>query len=179
MMPQSVPDDGGRAEHRSVQEFITAVLREAELQADLAAEFLRANGIPPGKAPVHGDAPREMPKGALSDFTLAVGAALRIRFWERSEIKSRIAPELPPAAEVLVLAWRRACGELPGSSGGREISQAVLAVAMRGLCRRGLADIGADVLLPKIDPTALLEILSEFLWRHRDVMNKPEVEHGS
>jgi len=177
-MPRTRSDNGFGAEQRSVRQSIAAILREAELHADLTAAFLRANGIRPFRgqagASVTGDLPPQ-----VTDFLLSIGAALRLRMWERSGVKSQIAAELPTAAELVVSACRRASGDSADGPGGWKISQAVLAAAMRGLLRRSLDDIGVDVVLPEIDPTLLLDQISELLWRNRNVITKPEVEHGS
>jgi hypothetical protein len=142
---------------------IEATMREADLMADLAIGFLRAEGLAPD--PSQGGAPVALPAA----FYLELGAVLRIATWERAGIRDLLDPGLPSADSAYAGLLRRLVHE-PESfgEGGRPtpLLDRVMLAAWRRLAWAGRPGLGADVALGPVDDSAL-DALAQFLYAHR------------
>lgn len=172
-MPITSPDKCG--ERESVHRFLVAMIREAELQAELVDGFLKFQGVRSSRVPVDGDSSAFTLKRPDAEFVLSLGASLRLRQWERSNLASTVVPDLPAAGSVLAAASDQFC------SGNRETSQdiprQVVQVAVMHISRSGLEALGTDILLPtSFDTDVLIERLADLLWQYRHLIDGAKME---
>ena len=163
----SLPEENDQiAERASVRRILEAIIREAEFTADLVVEFLKQHGLKPHRRP-RSDIPTTRPSGPAADFVLDLGAAIRLRMWERGGMATSISPNLPASADALIAAANRVQGEAI-SAQVADLQLRVFQAWFENIARDGQPDLGTDVLLPTIDdPEELLDQVADFLWRHR------------
>ena len=159
------------AASESVHRTIRAMVDEAELQADLVADFLKANGVKPkrGKSG-QDDALDGALSGSVANFLLHMGAALRLRQWERAAINMIVSPETPPAATMLITALNELRADVPDAS--QEFPKQIAYAALTKISRAAKEILRADIVNPAFDPAVLIERLADFLWRHRHLADE-------
>ena len=147
---------------RSAVELIEFIVRDAVFMADVTCQYPRATRA----AALAGGATRE--SGRLArEFLLELAAVLRLDLWERSGVRDRLDPGLPPAEQALADLFA------PGGHGGLPIgapvtlAMSVFRASLRHLAWGGREELGADVVLDEPDDEVLLEALADLLWEHR------------
>jgi hypothetical protein len=115
-------------------------------------------------------------------ITLDLGAALRIKEWEKTELRQHIAADLPAGDDAL----RSVRDELLGFEAPEWLAAKVFSAWMRSFAIFGRVHLNADVILSDVDNGEFddnaLERLADFLWTHRRAGRTQDVlggEHGS
>ncbi len=150
-------------------ESLVAIVREAELQANLVINFLQANGIAP-RIESAGNQKRADPSGPTADFLLSLGAGLRLITWENAGIKDEMGEDLPDA-RVAISSAAAAFIENRKSAHveARQLSGKVMKAAHRRLSRAASSQLHKDVVVPcRIDGATVRQLLAEFLFAHRN-----------
>jgi hypothetical protein len=148
----------------SVLDLPPALVRGLALQAEADAHrvclFLDALGI--HAAP---ERPVSFPAGLL----LGLGAALRLRSWERAGLQPQSVGKLPSSHQALREVLLSASAPSPGDEIAPPgcLAQRVVAAFIDHFAWEGRVELSADVMLGDTDEDALLEALADFLWAHR------------
>jgi hypothetical protein len=150
---------------------VTAVIRNAEFQAELTVAFLDATEL--ACKPRDGQ-PR--PCGLPADTLLELGAVLQLKYWELHGFRPCLPEELPTFREAAIALAKRATerandGKRPPSE---ELSQQVCSVWLRHFAWDGRESLQADMVLDDVDEDKLVDAMADFLWSHRhDVQRNP------
>ena len=162
-------------EERTAKHTIEAVVRDAHHIADLVAAMLGAHDFKPVD-PANDDSNEEL-DGALVErakaMLLNLGAALRIREWEKNGQKDYIPEPLPSSSEAV-----QAIVPAEGTDGATatDTYSKVFQASMRHFALRGRAELGVDVLLDRkgFDEEQAIDALADFLWEHRELVYQEE-----
>lgn len=136
-------------------DMVNAVTAAAARDADAVGLFLRERGLTgtPQK-------PLKLPAG----FLLDLAAALRLFAWDRQGFSFHHAAGLPPADQAILDTFD-ALGDANGKP--TELCIAVQRLALEHLAWNGLIDWNADIALDDLSDETALDMLAEFLWKHR------------
>ena len=172
MSSSSAPSEAGETQRRSVERTLAAIIREAELQADLVARFLRSRGLKPTRTSKPEGNPK-LPQGLAADFLMELGAALRLRMWERAGLTEILPPGLPNAAESLASAAGRAAAGQGRGAADRDAPTEVLRACINYFSAAGRTELAADVVVPSAeDRDELLDVLADMLWEYRHLADE-------
>ena len=161
-------------EQRVARRVIEATIRDAHHAADLVTAVLRDTGYQPAKR--RSDSDEETAEGPAMQkakaMLLNLGATLRIAEWERAGVKSRLPHTLPGSSEAL----RAIMPNDQKQVGPPRLTAKVLETLLKSFALSGRAKLGADVLLEceGLEEDALLDVLADFLWRHRHLAKNME-----
>jgi hypothetical protein len=148
----------------AAEEVIAAVMRIANLAADLAIAFIRdAKGLSTDLGQM------QQPIGLPAAFLLELGAVLVLQRWERSGIKPYLSREMPSARDGMQSLGRRAM-QGPSAFSDDCISNSInliIAIAVYDLAWGGPEDLGAEAVVGDIDDNSLIGAVAELLWSHR------------
>ena len=135
-----------------------AILVHAQRQADLTAWFLEARGYGKEKA-------AKVPRAAL----LELGAVLELGLWELQGLRPHLDVDLPTFGQAAKDLAERAFHGLAEFEGpdAAPLATRVLQVWIQQFAWDALVMLQADILVSDIDEDACVDLLAEFLWRHR------------
>ena len=138
---------------------VQAVARHAQRQADLVANFLRASGACKDSEEI------QVPGAAL----LELAAVLELGVWERCGIRPQLVVDVPSyreAAEQFAARCMKGADEFKGED-ATPLARRVLLVWIEHFAWDGPDTLGAEIVLGDVDEDRLVEVLAEFVWRHR------------
>ena len=142
-------------------ELIEAIARDAARDADRVSRFLDALSVtPPGRWLA------EKSVKLPGDFLLALGAALRLVFWEQQKLTAHREAGLPAAREalrdvLLAVTVPEAAARI------RDLVARVLAFTVERFAWNAGAKLGVDVVLGEAKEDPLLDAVADFLWAQR------------
>jgi hypothetical protein len=153
-----------------VIEGVLAIVREADLQARLVANFLLSNGIKPHHGKTDGDT-QAMPVGPAADFLLTLGAGLRLLMWEQTDIKAEMDEDLPDGTTVIASAAALIDNSESAGSRAHQLTLQIVRAAFRHLSRAANSELRTDIVIPRrIDGAVMRQRLAQFLFAHRNEM---------
>jgi hypothetical protein len=161
------------AEQRDVERFLASIIRDAELDADRVAAFLKLQGYTPLPLPKMPIAQESVPTGPAAEVLLNLAAALRLRSWELAGLTSYLPADLPSAVDALAAAAELGSQpQQPATPGDGAIAQYVFRTSIERFSRDGQSCLGTDVLLEQLDSDDLLDDVAAFLWGQRGLLNE-------
>ncbi|MFM7149797.1 MAG: hypothetical protein ACKO23_08135 [Gemmataceae bacterium] len=142
-------------------DLVTAVACEARRDADRLAAFLKAHGLRGSKR-----RPLALPRW----FLLGLGLALRLQEWEQAGLEVHLHHGLPSSRNLLLALARHALSQSASThpEAVDPLVALVLFVFARQMAWSGGAELQATMALGSVsNPDVFLEILANYLWRHR------------
>ena len=137
-------------------DLVTAVACEARRDAERLAGFLKAHGFRGSKR-----RPLALPRW----FLLGLGLALRLKEWEEASLDAHLQHGLPSSRQLL-LALTQSASLHPETLD--PLAMLMMAVFARRMAWSGGAELQATIALEQPEnPEAFLDILADYLWRHR------------
>jgi hypothetical protein len=113
--------------------------------------------------------PKSEPCGLPPAFLLELSAVLELRLWELQGLRSYLDADLPTsreAAHALANRAKKGPAEFEGPDAA-PLSVRVLHVWMEAFAFDGPDFLHADLIVRDVDEDAFIDVLSEFVWRHR------------
>ena len=165
------------AQGRMVHQTLLSIITEANIQANLTADFLRYYNIVPAPASGSSSAltqPRltfesqRLITHPWAAFQLHLGAVLRLRQWQLAGL---CFPGLPDAVTV----WQHTLDHLantPNVAIPSDFSMQVFKSAYQFLGHTGRHHLGVDVAITPTPNSVILETLADMLWQHRHLTNQ-------
>lgn len=153
---------------------VRAVVRHAELAADLTTEVLKK--MFPEEPPEYLRLP--------ANYLLELGAVLQIGFWEFNGLSAHIDAGLPSHAQAskkLLERAQKGPSEFAGDN-ATPIQTQVQQFWIDNLAWDGLSLMGKEMVVGEIDEEQLLDLAAQFLWKHRQdikyLLREKEVPDG-
>jgi hypothetical protein len=139
-------------------ELVGALVRRAERQADVTADWLKAAGL-------FRSGPPRLPAACL----LELAAVLELGIWERHGLRGHLEVDLPTyreAADQLAARCMKGPAEFHGPN-ATPLSLRVLRVWMEHFAWEGPDLLQADVVVGDLDEDVFIDLLAEFVWTYR------------
>jgi len=158
-------------EREYVKQRIAAMIREAELKADMVAEFLLANGYKPSGGDEDQTPASPEQQQQAKNFLQELGAALRIRSFHEQNIAAYIPVTFPSPDEAI-----RQAGAAATVGAELKLTPAVFYATTRYLLGQARPMLGVDVVAANHPGPSdnLLDRFAAFLWEHRGLTNEEE-----
>jgi len=148
---------------------IEAILRMAEEDAELVANWLSAMGI---STPSTNKTQNYFPPTLL----LGIGRAMRLLVWERQGIRLHIDAGLPESKvvlqQVLNCVYADDIDQLNGLVD--KLSGPILELAISQLAWSGPEQLGGDVIVQRPEEDEFLDAIAELLWKYQDFGDENE-----
>jgi len=156
----------------AVVEYVDAMMREAELQADLVGTFLIRAGYKPARTKQPLTTVPMSPQ--IQAFLLELGAALRLRQWENSGILENLDLATASGDETLVAAANRLLNAEPAT---HPAAIEVFKASLLRLAREARPTLNTDIVLPgALLSDDLLDVLAGLLWKNRHLASTKDGE---
>lgn len=147
---------------------LRAVVRHAELSADVTVAVLDSTGLFPPTPDRQTRA--TLPAGAL----LELAAVLQLGVWERKGLRPYLRNDLPTFREAASdLAAR--ISEDPDAMkdrGAATLHRRVLGFYLERFAWEGPELLGTDVVVSDVDEDDFIDVLAEFVWTHRHELER-------
>jgi hypothetical protein len=170
----SRPPAGAAPHNPEVAAFVAAVLRQMDHAADLVVAFFRSIGM-------MGPDERAVP-GLPREFLLELGSLLQLQEWHAAGVIDWHDPDGLSIDDLISKAIERLKDDPEAVCTGRQGTEALIGLLRRwneSCAPAAREHLGCDVSLrwdPEIDMDDMIDVLADFLCRHRDAAPHTEDE---